>query len=485
MIDMDTILDTGAIPNTLRDPRVRDSYLGYEADGHIITPVDAPYNPHSDALPLHKRSLTVVPDVCKVKRWADLTIDFTTVKPSTHVEQDKVVLIPGQLLSNGKGSLDPFEGSMINTFDVNTQVDWASALLENVSDSTIIEYKPTHRILLDPKTNLPTKSDIILTPIIVRNEKPFPNSLEFAKDIWDTINHPIRPETLHGEGIDLMRYYHNNNKRDMWNSIPENAMFIDIGSGNGGDAAKWRRLGRGLALEPDDTHLIELQRRIDLYSKPFDGPQKKGGKIPIPLNQRVKVVKAYGQDAETIITAAEDWLWPHMTSDDQPLVITSMLTLSFFDNDGIIALARTIKGLVYSYHESGGTGTILFKFFTIAGDAVKELIADRLGDTLQYGVSSIKLAKVIEIIPQTPESIYINITGTIVEHQLEYLVNISNLLSLLGSTEIVANRADAEVFLNADERTFSQLFIYGTANVIAEEKYRLYKWLMTLIPKVY
>jgi hypothetical protein len=449
------------------DDLIEGDTLDYEADGTIITPVDAPYNPHSDRLPLHKRSLTLMPDVCKVKKWEDLTIDFTTIKPYTGLVSGQLVNIEGELLSAGKGNrsdlsgLVPFEGTMINSFDINTQVDWTHPLMVKATDKTIIEYAPKYMTVDGVTTDT-----VILVPKVIRNEKPFPNLVEFAKDIWDDINHPIRPETLHGEGVALMRYYHNNNKRDIWNSIPDNAFFVDIGSGNGGDAAKWRRLFRGLAIEPDPDHIVELKRRLDVYSHSTGHNDHNKP----PLNQRVKVVKAYGQDAELIVKEAEEWLWPHMTDDQQPLVITSMLTLSFFDDEGMKGLARTIKGLAYSYHQAGGLGPVLFKFFTITGDAVRELIHDKLGDNLQYGTSKIVLANVIEIIPETPNSIYINIKDTIVTRQLEYLVDIGLLLGLLQSSQITANRADVELLLNEGEMTFSKLFIYGTANVIAEEK---------------
>jgi hypothetical protein len=434
---------------SLMDTLVENHQLPYEVDGQIITPVDAPYNPHTDKLPLYKRVLTSDPDVCKIKKWQDLTMDFITIKPTQNS--------PGQLLGIRGKELIPFNGTLINPFNVQSQVEWNNPLMIQATDKSVIEYKP-----------LKSDNKIVLTPIIIRTEKPFPNSIEIIEDIWEDINRPIRTETLHGSGIDLMRYYHNNIKRDLWSSISQNSLFIDIGSGNGGDAAKWRHLYRGLAIEPDNDHFQELQRRIDLYSIGSQKGKNKGNML-IPLRDRVKAVHAAGQNAKVIIHAAEEWLWPHLANEpSRPLVFTSMLSLSFFEKKDMDDLSSMIKGVIYSYHQAGGTGNILFKFFTIEGDAVRTLIQDRCDSSLNC---KIELANTITIIPQSVNSIYINIKDTIVNNQIEYLVNVSNLFELLNTTELNINRADAELFMNNDEKIFSSLFIYGTANINAEQKF--------------
>ena len=71
-----------------------------------------------------------------------------------------------------------------------------------------------------------------------------------ALDNWSWIADPITKELLQGRTFDLAFKYHNSIKRSLFQALaPTNdKVLLDIGSGQGGDAAKWRNFGKSLQL---------------------------------------------------------------------------------------------------------------------------------------------------------------------------------------------------------------------------------------------
>lgn len=97
----------------------------------------------------------------------------------------------------------------------------------------------------------------------IRDDKPNPNSIDI---ITQNINDGISTEELLGQECVLMRKYHNITKKSVLDQIgemSEKTKIVDIGSGQLGDASKWKKFKRIYCIEPrkDDEYRRELEGR--------------------------------------------------------------------------------------------------------------------------------------------------------------------------------------------------------------------------------
>lgn len=404
--------DTAAEFFTVMRDMFRDlPLLPYKQDGLMFTPQNEIYNPHSDKMPLYKRKLTEYPDICKWKSSEDLTIDLL-IKWRADITSPIGRIL--ELYSTDRNELIPF-----TKFE---NIDYTNPLTLNLPSNTVIEYGFNY----EART---------LTPRRVRFDKERPNRRDVAEDVAEDILDPIDEETMKGNTFTLLRKYHNVIKRNLF---VENRgrTLLDIGSGYGGDLSKWKGFERIVAVEPDVEHVEELKKRIVTYG----------------MQEKVRIVVAGGQETEKIIREVREWLG------DRADVVSSMLSLTFFwqNSDMVDALVNTIVSNV----KEGGK----YLFLTMDGDLVEQTFEPAFGTgqvlkKLELGPASLRYDS-----DKKPKELYIDIKGTIVENQKEWLVRLDDLTMRLGKygfERTMVKKADEEKFLNEFETIMTKMYTYG------------------------
>ncbi len=387
--------------------RVREMFrqqplLPYKEDGFMFTPQNEIYNPHSDKMPLYKRHLTAHPDICKWKPPNELTIDL--------------LLSEGYLYTIEKGGYVPF--------DKFENVDLENPLTLNLPDSTIVEYA------FDYQKNM-------LVPTRVRFDKDKPNRKDVAEDVAEDIRNPIDKETIQGNTFALLRKYHNSIKKNLFSSVKDERTLLDIGSGYGGDLGKWKHFDKIVAVEPDQEHVEELKKRIKTYN----------------MENKVKIVVAGGQETDKITRAVKEWIGREVD------VVSSMLSLTFFwqSSELVDDLTETISRNL----RKGGK----YLFLTMDGDLVEQ--------TFEPAFGTGQVLKRLDLGPATleynsdvfPKELNINIKGTIVENQREWLVRLDDLklrLEKKGIFQQIVRKADEEKFLTEAEVIMTRMYSYSS-----------------------
>ncbi|HZK71925.1 MAG TPA: hypothetical protein VFD03_10505, partial [Clostridia bacterium] len=321
----------------IREMYREQEFLLYRNDGFMFTPTDTEYNPKVDRMALYKRVLTQYPDICKWKPQEELTIDFLIKwtndessaegnKPqsqSAESQSDRQL----ELYSGDKGQNVKFVGS--NTFRLTSDmIDANNEMLQNLPNNTIVEFR------FDKERQM-------LVPVRVRNDKPKPNRIDIANDVWSDIENPLDKATMEGNSFTLLRRYHNRIKKELFNNN-KGKTLLDIGSGRFQDLNKWRGYSKILAVEPNGEYIKEMNRRLETSD----------------IKDRVKIVQCGGEDTDRITSEAIKWL-------GKADVISAMLSLSFFwQSENLVnGLCNTILSNI----NLGGK----FIFLTIDGDLVE------------------------------------------------------------------------------------------------------------------
>lgn len=408
--------------------------LQYKNDGIIFTPADTMYNMRTETTDINNRILTRIPDICKWKPVEEMTIDF-------EIKRDSNGMIG--LYSGGEDRelISLFKGIMTNPFNPEWVLQ-GQELTRDLPDGAIVEYAWN-------------SEDNYMKAKRIRRDKLYPNAYKVAIDNWKYISDPPTVETMTGNGTKLLRRFHNQIKRDLLNKLDRNSVLLDIGSGRGGDVSKWTEFSHVYAVEPDLENIEELRRRISLAK----------------LEKQVTVINAKGEDYQTIISQMGDVMVDG---------ISFMLSLTFFweSSDKLNGLIELIKRTL----KPGGKVV----FLTMDGDAVEQFFNPVFGGTRrkEFMANQITMLYDYEQRPRagSGRELFINIEGTIVENQKEYLVFLTDLETRLNFGLTRSYRADKEpcplksrgrdpclydckryknLFMSLNERLFSGLFTYG------------------------
>lgn len=413
----------------------------YVTDGLIFTPAKSEYNPQSNRYKLYQRVLNKYPDICKWKPHNKLSIDLKIYQTSTK----------RALYASGGSGLEEFVGVPGKyPFNPETQIDWLAPLIQEVPNDTILEFAP--KTSNDGKFVFNSSGEYILTPLRPRGDKKFPNRFDIAMNVWEDINNPIELSTLKGEDLFLMRKYHNRIKRQLFNEVEEGSLLVDIGSGNGGDMNKWSKFSTVLAIEPSDKNLTELKRRL----AGMDESDK----------NRIHLLQSGGEESEKILDKTRTVFNGKFLKNDKPvpLYISMMLSLSFFykDKEMLEALATTISAIrelyVRTLSEIGISKEqipeIKFIFLTIEGERTLE--------TMKKYNNKIRFPGFyMDYYPEI-KTVSIDIPGTIVENQKEYIVNLQELQQLLNVKDGYMYEAVEEEYLNRYEKEITAMYVYGS-----------------------
>tara|TARA_R110001599_G_scaffold349372_2_gene577687 strand:+ start:348 stop:3398 length:3051 start_codon:yes stop_codon:yes gene_type:complete len=409
----------------MRDMFKQQLVLPYKQDGFMFTPENTVYNPHSDKIRLYKRNLTDYPDICKWKPKEELTIDLS-LKWIATPEGKRL-----ELYSQEKG--------IPVLFTKFQSLDMEHPLTLNLPNNTVVEYGYDYIRQM-------------LVPHRVRVDKSFPNKKDVAEDVAEDILKPIEKETMQGDTFYLLRKYHNSVKKNLFQTV-QGKTLLDIGSGYGGDLGKWRGYDKILAVEPDLEHIEEMRKRLVTYN----------------MQDKVRIVQAGGQETEKITTAVQEWIGGKVDT------VSSMLSLTFFwqSSDLVDSLTQTI---IRNIKEDGN-----YVFLTMDGDLVEQTFEPAFGTgqvlkKLKLGPATLEYNG-----DTTPKELYIDIEGTIVEKQKEWLVRLDDLrlrFDKYGFETKKLEKADGERFLTEAEIIMTQMYsygIYGRKDIISETEFLNYK----------
>lgn len=418
--------------------------LPYQEDGLMYIPVDVIYNPKSNTIPIEQRKLTDIPDTCKWKPPEKITIDF---KIRWAIGGETLTLHSTEKIAQP------------NQPDRFVSVEFVGDALMPVGPQQI---DATNPILYPNGTAVPSNTVVEfawdrklekLVPYKIRFDKPGPNMIDVALDNWSAIQDPLTAEDISGTTLKLAFKNHSELKRRLFKSVKRqdnDLTVLDIGGGKGGDADKWKLLGgRVVTVEPDLAHRTVLQDRVRR----------------IRIDDRVKVLATTGEDTVAITQATREWLGGPAD------IVSIMLSLSFFweDSDHLEALVQTIV------HNLKPGGKLIF--FTIDGNSVTQLFEPALGGQVR---STIPLGNGIFTLSPPPTQggkgrmLELDIPGTIMGKQLEYLVMLDDLtlrLSKYGISLEEFHRASAPIkrgkfklvypFLSTEQAIYNGLFSWG------------------------
>ena len=358
----------------------------FKTDGLIIQPLNHHYDPSVDLVPLKNRILSKYPQTCKWKPPKDLSIDFEYRN--------------GELYSNTEKGLVKFTGT--SDHPLIYPINFGS-----LRDDIIYEFKYDY----DKKALYMDR---------VRDDKPTPNNLEIAIDVWNDIHNPIDEETLRGKKWSLIFRYHNREKKKLYDMVVGAKTYLSIGTGRGGDILKIISAGGThlYAVEPNQENRAELERRLSYFTDKL----------------QATIIPNSGTDVDVIYK---------VLNGVQVDVLEYMLSLSFFfDSDQSL---MSILQLAHYMVKPGGKLII----YTIDGRKVVEYfqnVNNRPIDGITFKLEG--------------NRVFIDIPNTIVQNQTEYLVDIPRLTAALSSewTLIHESSSTNEVFLTPSEAQFSSLF---------------------------
>jgi SAM-dependent methyltransferase len=455
--DGDEIVTSQDFFRLVREYLERRNMLEYKEDGIMFIPIDIIYNPRSQNHLLKDRSLTRIPDICKWKESADITIDFEV----RLLGDNKLDLY---VYNDVNHVTEPFRGDTINPF-TSDMIDHTNKLTRNLDSGVIVEYEWVKLPVLGEETTLSTQKESrgIFRPRRIRYDKSGPNRLSIAVDDWEDIMNPITASDIKGDTLMMSFSYHNRIKRSLYDILVRNPDYnpkqqtkgkrfkginiLDIGSGRGGDAAKWIRLkdnndpttGIVIAVEPNSDNREELIRRISTFE----------------LQDRVVIVPTGGEDTVSITDAVRKNV-PGGKVD----AVTLMLSLSFFwaSDSHLDALVDTIVTNL----KPGGQ----IVFLTIDGNVLEQIFEPALGGPIitdkNIVTSNIHLYPKIGIPFGRPLDFIL--PDTIVGEQREYIVHIQDFTSRLEKYGIYLHkfhRAEGEKLLSEENFLYSSMYSFG------------------------
>lgn len=466
--------------------------LPYADDGFIFMSEEAPYNPigkFGRKLRLRERTLPKHEDMCKWKPVERLTIDFSIKKKG----DGKVELMA---IKGGK-ELVPFTGTRYNPFDPKEMVEHDHPLIKEYPTGSVIEFEWDF-----------AREKFV--PLIPRPDKRKPNSLTIANDDWDDLHNPITQDVLEGKNFTLMRKYHNRIKRRLFTkslardkSKPK--YLLDIGTGRGGDVSKMNGYDKIVAVEPNEEHIVELERRINVLG----------------MEDKVRIVQCGGEEVKKISKAVDEFIGEKVDT------VSLMLSMTFFwknkkllrnlvntitsnikDDGKIILLVMDgdtveevfdpfflgIKSQKLIFHQtSEGQGYATLELqpqnevdvghgreaYVYIKDSIVGITTKGSGDTpsqkaiVTHGeipvimpskkTENVKVSEIPVIFAGDVKSVHEN-KGHSITAQVEYLVHLTDFEDMLKEKFNVSSelyRADREHFLTDAEKKFSMMFSFG------------------------
>lgn len=482
-------------------PQITEN-IEWLTDGIILTPAETPYLDNSDLYDqnisekdeIEKeenvqqsvrgqkfRSLIDVEDedtnYSLVRKWKPyLTIDFR-VKPLEY------------------GGLSLFTYSEHHKKEIpfqNNRYRWnGNAELSENMIGKVVEFEWRYSDIIQ---------DYAFVPVRIRDDKPNPNSLPVVNATWILINDPITIDDLYGKNLTGMRKYHNRVKTALLKELVKlnpNPVLLDLGSGKGGDISKWTGFDSVYAVEPDVENIREFLSRktgkpnvdySELGNSKDEDPQDYYSNMALfhrrsharredVGSRQVKVVvgkvekpslftreqSSRKQPSIKIINAgAEDLI---TLQDAIPVGVVNAVTifnaLTFF-YDKRAHLDELIRTISHFLKPGGYCYMIAFDGELLLNSMKKtprEENAD--GEILTHDRINTGNVMISKIEDDSCRKIWIKIEGAIVRGQYEYLINTTELVTIMrnsGYSLIEERYLNEETLLSQEEYWFSSMF---------------------------
>lgn len=272
-------------------------------------------------------------------------------------------------------------------------------------------------------------SDGNLIALRNRPEKLGPNTVKVCMDNWEkSIIDPVTPDTLMCSNNVLMRKYHGRIKRTLFMQNP-GEILLDIGSGWGGDIAKWKAAGYSkiIAVEPSEKNIKTFKERLAMETP--------------DIRLKVHILNSNGQNFKEI----REFMDEHLGKKAKANVVSMMDSLTyFFDNESsLVSLKKTLDLCMRT------DGTFLWK--AMNGDLVKKAFEEADTDEIRFGKGK-------DYIKKEGEGLKVNIDPNVSTN--EWYTDIDE-LKLVLNLEGEVNIASHEKLLSEDYLAFSSLYSYG------------------------
>lgn len=243
-------------------------------------------------------------------------------------------VVDGELFYYGSRGMDLLIPSKFQKIEIESDIspeDYGSVI-----EVRIAELQKETVMVDGEETDITRK--IVLQKTRNRFDKDFANSAEVISKVIRDIEDPLTEEVLAGGSLKLVRAAHNQVKMKVLGEVadfikilkskPEEARvsstsLLDIGSGRGGDAQKWKFEKLSVyAIEPNPVYIEQMKKRIASMKE-----------------IEIKILQAGGEDTEKIVKFVENKLFSRVTSFD-------VLTFFFRDETRLRNLATTFKETV-------------------------------------------------------------------------------------------------------------------------------------------
>ena len=262
-----------------------------------------------------------------------------------------------------------------------------------------------------------------------REDKNKPNFIRVAENVWKDIMNPFEANQLIDlfKPLRLYRKCHNNIKRNLINTYCKNKRVLDLGVGAGGDLRKYKsvKVSTLFGVEPYKKNSDELRKRLAEQAEP----------------QNVVIIDERAQETQKIVDTI---------GLDGVDVVSSFFSLSFFFfEDRPYDLDQLVQTISQNLVEGG-----YFIGTTIDGEKTQEVLSDKVNQTHYFDDGYIQL--------QQDGTVVLDITGTIVERQVESLVNFKRLEWALKEVGIVLKESKffprCEEALDGNEQILNSLY---------------------------
>lgn len=263
-----------------------------------------------------------------------------------------------------------------------------------------------------------------------RPDKSIPNRYEVYVDIIRIHDDPIEIEAITGKSLRLMRKYHNQVKKELYDMLATDLKaktITDIGSGRGGDLSKWISNDFDVqAIEPDGDNIREFIRRVESI----------GGKYyNISSDEYYFFIK--NSTIDLVHAKAEDFINNDKIDFDETDVVTSFNSATFLG-------PKILGDMAMGYTKPNGRLVVM----VMDGKIILEKFLDN-GNKTEYQSSLIEIQKVQCPTLEEAKSGAIGVGGdmfgnlgcikirlidssTVQQFQTEGLVDVDELIKSLG-----------------------------------------------------
>jgi len=266
-----------------------------------------------------------------------------------------------------------------------------------------------------------------------RHDKDKPNFINTAIDVWKDIVRPLEAYKLLNlfRPLRIYRRCHNSIKEELIKEYCKNKSILDLGIGAGGDFWKYEKCN------------VKKIYGVEPYEKNYTDFKKRLLKLPTTFQEKVNLIETVAQNTQKIVETVG------ISGVD---IVTSFFSLSFFFfQDKPQDLDQLVQTISQNLKEGG-----YFIGTTIEGKQTQKILYDLTDYKLNFPGGFIQLD------PKT-NNIILDIQGTIVERQVESLVDFDKLIDKLAYAGIFLEKSvsfsPCSDMIDDNERKLNSMYI--------------------------